>query len=279
MKPKTRVEDVYKSQNIFHNDSMRKDEVVQGRFDRVEQKLRDLMEALQPGDSDSKGVGIALGRPSYISPHRLAPINASAEYIQNAALRAGSALAAYPPANARQRHMPLHGAAVAGSYTAADPSVPTYVPLSHGGTAERASAAYLQSVGELPLTSHRAAPRLGMASSAAAAQHDMQMMDSARRVFAMYDRDGSGDIDSRELLPALRALGLDADSTHASRLISRYDTNSDARLDYVEFTNLLYELREFQRAASRAPGRGAEGARPYGQQRLASMDAGPPPGM
>ena len=43
---------------------------------------------------------------------------------------------------------------------------------------------------------------------------------------------------------ALRDLGLiDVDSAQASAILARYDTNSDARLDFVEFTQLLHELR------------------------------------
>lgn len=127
--------------------------------------------------------------------------------------------------------------------------------------AVRESQAYLNSVAGLPVSSHRTAPRLAMPRSAAQAQADLQMMDSARRVFALYDRDGSGDIDSRELLPALRDLGLvNTDTAQASAILARYDSDRSTKLDFVEFTQLLHELREFQMAANRAAA-GAEAGR------------------
>lgn len=78
-------------------------------------------------------------------------------------------------------------------------------------------------------------------------------MDAARRVFDLYDRDRSGDIDARELQPALRDLGLvDIDSVQAAAILGRYDADRSLKLDFVEFTQLLHELREFQSAANRA---------------------------
>ena len=157
------------------------------------------------------------------------------------------------------------------------------------------------------MSAHRSAPRLGgggARSGLGSQAYDVQLMDSARRVFVMYDRNSSGDIDARELQAALRDLGLlDVDSAQTNAILARYDTNSDARLDFVEFTQLLHELREFQTAAARAEAAPArvgggyytseqiralqdvaarqglieERARLDGTGRLASLDAGPPP--
>ena len=64
-------------------------------------------------------------------------------------------------------------------------------------------------MGAIPLESHRSPPRLG------------GMYDDARRIFAAYDRDGSGFVDGSELRVALRDLGIDADSNQTASLIAK----------------------------------------------------------
>ena len=70
--------------------------------------------------------------------------------------------------------------------------------------------------------------------------------DDIEAEFRRADTDGSGDIDFAELKPALRSLGMEADSETTSKLLYKYSTGSALRLD--EFRLLVEELRAFQRS-------------------------------
>ena len=56
------------------------------------------------------------------------------------------------------------------------------------------------------------------------------------------------------LLLLVQAWGMTETSPVASvcTILSKYDANANMRLDFVEFTQLLHELREFQTAANQA---------------------------
>ncbi len=169
------------------------------------------------GDGKGPGGGGGNGRAAYQSPGRLAPLN----YAPGAS---NTLPAAYQPMSSRARH------ALGG--------VSPYLGRRGGGTrACGSSDAYVRSVGAIPLdggVGHRSPPRLG------------SVFDEARRVFARYDRDGSGDIDTAELRSALADLGMHADTAQTAAIVAKYDTNADHRLDFGEFSRLLAELREFQ---------------------------------
>ena len=298
-----RVKELSEEQDGMRTEMQRSFETIAGRFDNVAEMIRKMQKQLGGGGGGaaavSKDDGIALGRPSYVAPRSIAQVN----YVQDAASVHGPALSAYPPTASRPRYMPLQGGAV---------GMQGYGGASGAGgrpglAAVRDSQHYLSSVAQVPMSAHRSAPRLGgggARSGLGSQAYDVQLMDSARRVFVMYDRNSSGDIDARELQAALRDLGLlDVDSAQTNAILARYDTNSDARLDFVEFTQLLHELREFQTAAARAEAAPArvgggyytseqiralqdvaarqglieERARLDGTGRLASLDAGPPP--
>ena len=58
----------------------------------------------------------------------------------------------------------------------------------------------------------------------------------------------------------------------AAAILSKYDADRSARLDFVEFTQLLHELREFQAAAGRATA--AAGRNPAASVSVAPGGAG-----
>ena len=64
--------------------------------------------------------------------------------------------------------------------------------------------------------------------------------------FMDCDRDGSGDVDVRELKPALRALGLQGDTSQALNVLQKYDKDGNGMLSVFEFLKCVDELLEFQ---------------------------------
>lgn len=63
-------------------------------------------------------------------------------------------------------------------------------------------------------------------------------------VFARFDRDGSGELDVRELREALSLLGLPLGSTAAAAVLERFDRDASSRLKLAEFRQLCAELRQ-----------------------------------
>lgn len=58
---------------------------------------------------------------------------------------------------------------------------------------------------------------------------------SCKSIHALYDKDGSGKINYKELVPALERYGVDLPKgTEAIDYILAYDTNPDGKLDYEE---------------------------------------------
>ena len=217
----SKVEKVLSMEERMESELHRNFEYTTGRFDRMEAALKHLIHV---GPSRAGGdLGNAPGsRPPYVSPSRLVPVN----YVEHAGL---------PPA-----HQPF---AFRGGLKAPPPR---YV------SGNRPTHAYLGSVAALPLVgAHRAAPRMG-GGLPYETTSQLLLQDHARRVFAAYDRDSSGDIDATELRRALIDLGLDANAQQTAAIVAKYDTNMDRRLDFGEFSALVAELREFQSQAGGA---------------------------
>lgn len=62
--------------------------------------------------------------------------------------------------------------------------------------------------------------------------------------FEVYDRDGSGYLDARELRAALRHLGIDVSTAKAANVLRAYDELPDGRLDVVEFWKLVRDVKQ-----------------------------------
>ncbi len=75
--------------------------------------------------------------------------------------------------------------------------------------------------------------------------------EEVRAAFQRFDRDRSGGIDAKELRPALRELGIDADGQQVLALLGQYDTDSNAALDLHEFAKLVKDVRDFQSGNAR----------------------------
>jgi Ca2+-binding EF-hand superfamily protein len=78
-----------------------------------------------------------------------------------------------------------------------------------------------------PVAASAAAPVVRVAARPAA----YKVEESVRRVFSTFDRDGSGDLDVRELSKALQALGLETDREATRGVMAKYDTDGGGKLD------------------------------------------------
>merc|ERR1711918_219665 len=59
-----------------------------------------------------------------------------------------------------------------------------------------------------------------------------------REAFDLFDTDGSGTIDAKELKVAMRALGLDAKKDEIRRMINDIDKDGSGTIDFNEFLNM-----------------------------------------
>lgn len=60
-----------------------------------------------------------------------------------------------------------------------------------------------------------------------------------REAFDLFDTDGSGTIDAKELKVAMRALGFDPSKEEIRKLISQVDTDKSGTVNFPEFLNMM----------------------------------------
>ena len=71
-------------------------------------------------------------------------------------------------------------------------------------------------------------------------------LDVMESIFARYDKDGSGVIDAKETLEALREVGIEVAPAMAIKVMQGYDTDGSGALGLDEFKKLVLELRQYQ---------------------------------
>jgi len=71
--------------------------------------------------------------------------------------------------------------------------------------------------------------------------------DDISEVFRKFDRNKSGDIDTKELKEALFELGLEGDSAETARVLQGFDKDSSGSLQAAEFRQLVLTLRAFKK--------------------------------
>ena len=60
-----------------------------------------------------------------------------------------------------------------------------------------------------------------------------------REAFDLFDTDGSGTIDAKELKVAMRALGFEPSKEEIRKLISQIDKDKDGNVDFSEFLSMM----------------------------------------
>jgi Ca2+-binding EF-hand superfamily protein len=60
-----------------------------------------------------------------------------------------------------------------------------------------------------------------------------------REAFDLFDTDGSGTIDTKELKVAMRALGFEASKEELRKLVSQVDKDGSGTVDFTEFLDIM----------------------------------------
>jgi Ran GTPase-activating protein (RanGAP) involved in mRNA processing and transport len=61
--------------------------------------------------------------------------------------------------------------------------------------------------------------------------------------FALFDEDGSGDIDTREICKLFNSLGEPIPKKAAAAVIAQFDKGGEGTMDFEEFVNMMYQLK------------------------------------
>ena len=104
-------------------------------------------------------------------------------------------------------------------------------------------AAWLQSL----RVAAKARMRRSRASSEAAGAGELVSVEEIRAAFELFDADGSGSIDYKELGAAMRALGLDMAEASLLAVAKQLDADSSGSIEFPEFLRLM---RDFIKPAS-----------------------------
>ena len=64
-------------------------------------------------------------------------------------------------------------------------------------------------------------------------------MQELREAFDLFDTDGSGTIDTKELQVALRALGFDSKKEKVRKMIADIDLDGSGTIDFDEFVEMM----------------------------------------
>ena len=68
---------------------------------------------------------------------------------------------------------------------------------------------------------------------------DDEQKEEIREAFNLFDTDGSGTIDARELKAAMRALGFQVKKAEIRKMIAEIDKDESGAIDLDEFTEMM----------------------------------------
>lgn len=67
-----------------------------------------------------------------------------------------------------------------------------------------------------------------------------------REAFDLFDADGSGQLDTKELKVAMGALGLEPGGADLKKMVAQVDTDGDSKVDFEEFVRFVQEFAAMQ---------------------------------
>jgi len=67
-----------------------------------------------------------------------------------------------------------------------------------------------------------------------------------KQAFEEFDKDGSGTISTKELLPVMRSMGQNPTEDEVLNLVIEYDVNGDGTIDFDEFMEMMKKQAEHQ---------------------------------
>merc|ERR1712189_47167 len=65
-----------------------------------------------------------------------------------------------------------------------------------------------------------------------------------KEAFEEFDKDGSGTISTKELLPVMRSMGQNPTEDEVLNLVIEYDVNGDGTIDFDEFLEMMRKQAE-----------------------------------
>ena len=65
-----------------------------------------------------------------------------------------------------------------------------------------------------------------------------------REAFDLFDTDGSGTIDAKELKVAMRALGFEPNKDEIKKMIADIDKDGNGTIDFLEFLSMMTQKME-----------------------------------
>jgi len=74
---------------------------------------------------------------------------------------------------------------------------------------------------------------------------ELQRMEF-KQAFQEFDKDGSGTISTKELLPVMRSMGQNPTEDEVLNLVIEYDVNGDGTIDFDEFMEMMKKQAEHQ---------------------------------
>uniref|UniRef100_A0AC35U966 Calmodulin-like protein 3 n=1 Tax=Rhabditophanes sp. KR3021 TaxID=114890 RepID=A0AC35U966_9BILA len=64
------------------------------------------------------------------------------------------------------------------------------------------------------------------------------------QAFKMFDKDGNGTMNSKELGEAMRTLGLNPTEEELQHMVNEYDTDGNGKIDFMEFCKMMKEMNK-----------------------------------
>jgi len=74
---------------------------------------------------------------------------------------------------------------------------------------------------------------------AAAPKLDAEQVEELKEAFSLFDTDGSGSIDAKELKAAMRALGFQVKKADVRKMIADIDKDDSGTIDFQEFVDMM----------------------------------------